>query len=281
MSTGRMRISSNDGAVVFHDERRKGTRPGQLVRRPCPTAQSGCFGTPDRLFQVEMTHALTYPGQWVLPPDGPWKDIAVVAKADEEKDWVRHSREGDFRAYRRLVERYEVRIYRLVARILGQGHGNIEDVVQEVFVKAYFSLRKFRGDASFGTWIYRIAVNRARDEIRKNPGTVSLDEVLTRESAMPLRHSAFGDDSSEDESETETSESLGKLVGDVMAALPEKLRIVATLKDMEGLSFREVSRILDISVGTVKSRHSRARERLRELLRPYAGELSRQASHEL
>ncbi|MFQ5914148.1 MAG: sigma-70 family RNA polymerase sigma factor [Nitrospinota bacterium] len=194
--------------------------------------------------------------------------------ADEEREWVRRAREGDPQAYRLLVERYESRIYRLVARLLGPGHGGIEDVVQEVFVKAYFSLKKFREEASFGTWIYRIAVNRTRDELKKESAKMSFEESIPRASIQALS-GLFQNADSDEEDPPEPPGALRQFVGRAVAALPERLRVVVTLKDMEGLSYREVSRLLKCSVGTVKSRHARAREKLREALSPYVPELQR------
>lgn len=203
-----------------------------------------------------------------------------MARAEEERGWVRRAREGDPEAYRLLVERYQSRIYRLVARILGQGHEGIEDVAQEVFVKAYFSLKKFREDASFGTWVYRIAVNQSRDTLRREPGTIPLDEVASQESVEALRGLLRPSDSQEGDPPGR-SEGLRALVGRAVAGLPERMRVVVTLKDMEGFSYQDVSRILRCSVGTVKSRHARARERLRKALSPYVPDLLGRKSHEV
>jgi RNA polymerase sigma-70 factor (ECF subfamily) len=197
---------------------------------------------------------------------GPLADPDSAPNA-QEKDWVRRVQEGDLQAYRFLVESYQSRIYRLVARILGPGHGDIEDVVQEVFVKAYLSLKGFKGSSSFGTWITRIAVNRARDLLRKRSRRVSLDDVQAQELKEYLRQAG-----SEEGSGTR-AEAIGRLVTLAVASLPQRLRIVITLKDIEGLSYEEVSGLLNRSVGTVKSRHSRARARLRKLLSPSIAEL--------
>ena len=196
--------------------------------------------------------------------------------ADEERDWVRRARQGDAHAYRRLVECYQARIYRLVAGLLGHEQGNIDDVVQEVFIKAYFSLKRFREEASFATWIYRIAVNQARDEMRKASRHVSLDTTLTGEIAQGLR--GLWNRAQDDEDDPAASEALRRFVSQAVTALPEKLRTVVTLKDLEGLSYQEVGQILKCSVGTVKSRHSRARERLRTLLAPHLPELRTEGS---
>lgn len=197
--------------------------------------------------------------------------------ADEEREWVRRSREGDAQAYRHLVERYQTRIYRLVSGLLGYEHGNVDDVVQEVFVKAYFSLRRFREEAAFGTWIYRIAVNQARDEIKKASRHVSLEASLPGEAVQALQ-GLWNQAGNEEDDEPAASESLRRFVSQAIAALPGKLRTVVTLKDLEGLSYQEVGQILKCSVGTVKSRHSRAREKLRTLLDPHLPDLQARGS---
>ena len=197
--------------------------------------------------------------------------------ADEERDWIRRSRQGDAQAYRHLVERYQSRIYRLVSGLLGYGHGNVDDVVQDVFVKAYFSLKRFREKASFATWLYRIAVNQAHDEIRKQSRQVSMDATLAAETAASLR-SLWNRSDDDEPSDPVASQALQQFVGQTISALPEKLRTVVTLKDLEGLSYEEVGQILNCSVGTVKSRHSRARERLRALLAPHLPELRTRGS---
>ena len=200
-----------------------------------------------------------------------------MAIGDEERDWIRRSRQGEAHAYRHLVERYQGQVHRLVSSLLGYQHGNVDDVVQEVFVKAYFSLKRFREDASFATWIYRIAVNRARDEIRKESRHVSLDTTLSGETVQALR--GLWDQAGEEEEEAPmASESLQRFVSQAITGLPEKLRTVVTLKDMEGLSYPEVAQVLNCSLGTVKSRHSRARQRLRSLLAPHLPDLQKQGS---
>ena len=199
-----------------------------------------------------------------------------MALADEERDWIRRAREGEAQAYRHLVERYQARIHRLVASMLGYGHGNIEDVAQEVFVKAYFSLKRFREDASFGTWIYRIAINQTRDEIKKASRNVSLE--TDPEATARALQALWQQPENEDSRDPTSSEALQQFVSQAITALPEKLRSVVTLKDMEGLSYQEVSQVLKCSVGTVKSRHSRARSRLRTLLAPHLPELQTRGS---
>lgn len=193
---------------------------------------------------------------------------------DAEKDVVRRIQDGDSDAYRVLVEGHQARIHRLVARLLGPDHGAIDDVVQDVFVKAYFSLGKFRQDAQFGTWITRIAINRARDELKKQSGRVPFDEEFGEDALRRLQVS-FGSETPDDQEPNEIDNRVGRLVARAVADLPERFRITITLKDIEGYSYQEVSEILKCSVGTVKSRHTRGREKLKRLLSPYIDQLVR------
>ena len=206
-----------------------------------------------------MTEALPYP----------------LTLEDAERDVVRRVRDGDSDAYRLLVERYQARLHRLVGRLLGPDHGDVDDVVQEVFVKAFFSLNKFREDATFGTWITRIAINRARDELKKQSGKVSLDAEPGEDAVQGLRDLLSTDEPRDDEKPDASEGAVSRLVARTVAALPDRMRVVVTLKDMEGNSYQEVAGILNCSIGTVKSRHARARERLRQMLAPHVAELAR------
>ncbi len=186
---------------------------------------------------------------------------------DTEREWIRKVRGGDPQTYRFLVERYQARIYRLVARFLGPEHGDIEDVVQEAFAKAFFSLDRFREDSSFATWITRIAINHAKDELKKRSARNSLADLLAPELIEKLISYAQQSDSQEEE-RPQPPEAISGLVSRALRSIPDRLRIVITLKDMENLSYQEISEVLNCSVGTVKSRHNRARKRLREILSP-------------
>lgn len=198
-----------------------------------------------------------------------------LALEDTEKDVVRRVRDGDSDAYRLLVERHQARVHRLVGRLLGPDHGDVDDVVQEAFVKAFFSLGKFREDSAFGTWITRIAINCARDEFRKQSRQVPLDAEPSEEAVLGLRSVLSGEYPPEREDDTSGRESVSRVVARTVARLPERFRVVVTLKDMEGCSYEEVGRILKCSLGTVKSRHARGRERLRRMLAPYVSERTR------
>lgn len=197
------------------------------------------------------------------------------ALEDTERDVVRRVRDGDSDAYRLLVERHQARVHRLVGRVLGPDHGDVDDVVQEAFVKAFFSLGKFREDSAFGTWVTRIAINCARDELKKQSRRVPLDAEPGEEAVRGLRNVLSGEDPTEREDDPGGRESVSSVVARTVARLPERFRVVVALKDMEGCSYEEVGRILDCSPGTVKSRHARARARLRRMLAPYVSETAR------
>jgi RNA polymerase sigma-70 factor (ECF subfamily) len=183
-----------------------------------------------------------------------------MVTVDDEQTWIDQARAGESLAYRLLVEHHQEAVARLVSRLLGTDHPNLDDVIQDVFVKAYFALDRFRGQASFRTWLTRIAVNCCRDELRRTQRRWSLTRALAKQVASSQE--------TEPESPADTPDAIGQHVQNAVASLPEKLRVVVTLKDLEGYSYEEVSRILQCKLGTVKSRHARAREQLRQRLEP-------------
>ncbi len=185
-----------------------------------------------------------------------------MVTADDEQTWIRQAQAGDPSAYRLLVEHHQGAMARLVGRLLGPEHASLDDVIQDVFVRAYFALDRFRGQSAFRTWLTRIAVNRCRDEQRRTQRRWVLTQTLTQRAAM-------GQDTAPEQPRDafeEAPDAMGQQVQTAVASLPEKLRAVVTLKDLEGYSYEEVSRILQCKLGTVKSRHARAREQLRQRL---------------
>lgn len=187
----------------------------------------------------------------------------------EDLDLVRRCREGDQQAFRVLVERYEGRIYNLACSILGDRE-IARDAAQTAFIRAYQALPRFRADSGFYTWLYRIAVNvclnAAQKEKRRRDST-SLDTLLDS-----------GHFSTEHLWERRTPASdferlkLQETIQEVLNLISPDHRLVIVLKDIEGMSQEEISKTLNCSVGTVKSRLSRARAHLRDLLRPVYNE---------
>lgn len=185
-----------------------------------------------------------------------------MVAAEDEQTWIRQAQAGDTSAYRLLVEHHQSAIARLVGHLLGPDDAGLDDVIQDVFVKAYFALDRFRGQSAFRTWLTRIAVNRCRDEQRRTQRRWALTQTLTQRAAL-------GQDAASEPSQDafeDASDEIGQQVQTAVASLPEKLRVVVTLKDLEGYSYEEVSRILQCKLGTVKSRHARGREQLRQRL---------------
>ncbi len=167
-----------------------------------------------------------------------------------------NAKEGDTAAFAGLVRLYQDRVYSLCRQLLGNAH-EAEDAAQDSFIKAYRNLRHFTPDASFYTWLYRITVNTCLD-YRKRPFFGALwttsregEEFLTWEIADELSPERLYE-----------AKQLGQALQRALDKLSLKLKTVIILREMEGLSYEEIAEVLDISMGTVKSRLSRAREEL-------------------
>jgi RNA polymerase sigma-70 factor (ECF subfamily) len=176
----------------------------------------------------------------------------------DEKELIRRSQAGDGEAFGVLVERYKSKVFSLVYGFT-RDRTVADDLAQEVFIKAYYSLPKFKSESGFGTWLYRVAVNHVKDYLRKSKGRqkdISLEDAgeqaLTAQNASP--------------EEKRLEEGRRRIVQDALARLPEKYRVILTLRDIEGLSYDELSGVLKLSPGTVDSRLHRARRKLREKL---------------
>ena len=180
-------------------------------------------------------------------------------------------RDGDRAEFARIVEEYSPMVYRLGLKMLNNPQ-DAEDILQETFIKAYKHIHSFDGRSSVSTWLYRIATNEALMSLRKKrPDTISFDmpSIYESEPQEPLQ---IVDWCCLPEDEYLTAE--GRLRLDLAAErLPESLRIVFVLRDIEGLSTRETAEVLNISEMAVKTRLSRARLRLREDLSKYYGKL--------
>lgn len=173
----------------------------------------------------------------------------------DDRELVRRIRAGDAEALREIVERYEERIFALVFGIVRDAH-EVEDVAQEVFLKVYTRIQAFDERSQFYTWLYRVAVNAAKDHVKKRVRrpAVALDE------ADALPGAGEGPESGAARSET------SRLVREAVDALPARYREVIALRELEGLSYDEIASVLGISIGTVESRLHRARARLKQRL---------------
>ncbi len=184
-----------------------------------------------------------------------------------DKDLVRQAQRGDEDAFAELVHRHEHRVYSLALGML-HNPADAEDVLQETFISALRGLSTFRGDASFATWLYRIAYNATLMKLRKESPAFSLDETIEGdENNMPRELTDWSHDPVDAALNAETR----AVMDDAIAALPPAARAVFIMRDVDGLSTEETAAALGISVEAVKVRLHRARLALREHLAPYFG----------
>lgn len=184
-------------------------------------------------------------------------------RAERDLSLIEAYRAGRHEAFEELVRSYDQQVQRILAG-LNVVSGDVEDLVQDVFLRVFRNLHLFRGQSSFYTWLYRITVNvffdhnkkRKRADVRLARLQSALVDVST------VRHD--GEDPFVATLETLTEEELTKAI----ASLPEAFRTVVAMREIQDLSYEEISGITGISIGTVRSRLSRARTRLKELLRP-------------
>ena len=187
---------------------------------------------------------------------------------DRESDQILVERvqQGDKQAFGLLVSKYQRRLVRLVSRLV-RDPAEVEDVVQEAFIKAYRALPGFRGESAFYTWLYRIGINAAKNYLasrgRRPPTTTEFDseEAEVFDDAEQLR----------DQNTPERilmSKEIGVTVNAAMEALPEELRNAIVLREIDGLSYEEISQVMNCPIGAVRSRIFRAREAIAEKLKP-------------
>ncbi len=190
----------------------------------------------------------------------------------DEKMLVERASQGDAYAFEALVEAYEKGVYNLAYRLVPDREDAM-DIVQEVFLKAFQALPDFRGDSRFSTWIYRVCVNASLDHLRRKHRVqvFSLDEPLFMGESQIKRE--VRDDGGDIQDMVETK-SLGEAVLQVLERLDPVHRVVVVLSDVRGYSYQEIADIMEISIGTVKSRLHRARNMVRRLVSEQFGSLN-------
>ncbi len=186
-----------------------------------------------------------------------------------DRQLVARAQRGDKRAFELLVEKYQRKLARLLSRFI-RDPAEVEDVAQEAFIKAYRALPAFRGDSAFYTWLYRIGINTAKNYLmamgRRAPTSteVEADEAEGFEEGEQLR------DINTPESVL-LSKEIAETVNSTIEKLPEELRTAIQLREIEGMSYEDIARVMDCPIGTVRSRIFRAREAIAEQLRPLLG----------
>ena len=190
----------------------------------------------------------------------------TMSEREVDQALVERAQGGDQHAFDQLVSKYQRKLGRLLSRFI-RDPAEVEDVTQEAFIKAYRALPAFRGDSAFYTWLYRIGINTAKNYLvsqgRRAPTTTEFDseEAETFEDGDQLR------DINTPESLL-LSKQIGETVNAAMDALPEELRTAIVLREIEGLSYEEIAKVMNCPIGTVRSRIFRAREAVASKLRP-------------
>lgn len=180
------------------------------------------------------------------------------------KERINQVLKGDHNAFGEIVEIYKDKVFQICFRMLGNRQ-EAEDLAQEAFVRAYVNIQSFNITMKFSTWLYRIATNLCIDRLRKKKPDYYLDAEVAGTEGLNM-YSQIASDMAKPEEEVESLELQETIQVEIMK-LPEKYRSVIVLKYIEELSLKEISEILDLPVGTVKTRIHRGREALRKQLR--------------
>ncbi|WP_111412333.1 RNA polymerase sigma factor RpoE [Billgrantia lactosivorans] len=188
-----------------------------------------------------------------------------MGNRETDQQLVERAQKGDTRAFDLLVKKYQHKIIGLIGRYI-QDHAEVQDVAQEAFIKAYRALGKFRAESAFYTWMYRIAINTAKNHLvskgRRPPGS-DLDIV----DAEILDHTGRLADIETPESSL-ARDQLEAAVFEAIENLPDDLRTAITLRELDGLSYEDIANIMQCPVGTVRSRIFRAREAVDQHIQP-------------
>lgn len=198
-------------------------------------------------------------------------DQGMADQQQNDQQLVSRVQKGDRRAFDLLVIKYQHRILALVGRYVSD-FGEAQDVTQEAFVKAYRALPNFRGESQFYTWMYRIAVNTAKNYLvsrgRRTPTRdIDIDDAEFFSEEQNLKDLASPDT-------LLARDQLQKVVFAAIDALPEELRMAVTLRELDGLSYEEIAEVMECPIGTVRSRIFRAREAIEKKMQPLLADTS-------
>lgn len=183
----------------------------------------------------------------------------------KENVLIEKSKKGDIHAFETLIEAYQKKVFNIAFGML-HNYEDANDAAQEVFIRVFKSIKNFKGESSFSTWLYRITANVCLDELRKrkNKNVVSIDEDITLEEGEISRQ--IIDDSPTPDIVAEKNE-LRKIIYNAISELSEEHKTVIVLRELHGFSYDEISEMIKCPQGTVKSRISRARNILKNILK--------------
>jgi len=174
-------------------------------------------------------------------------------------------KKGDPQAFEEIVKKYKMNVFNTIYSVMGNIQ-DADDIMQDVFIKVYDTIGKFKGQSSFSTWLYRITVNKCIDEIRKRKNKfLSYESELNEEETFKLKN-VISDEAIDVIDELRKKE-IEEIVRKTIDLLPEKFRIVLTLREIDNLSYKEISDVMNVSVNRVKILLFRARQKLKEKLK--------------
>jgi RNA polymerase sigma-70 factor, ECF subfamily len=193
----------------------------------------------------------------------------MVKEREIDQELVLRAKGGERLAFELLVTKYQRKLFRLVLRMLGDS-SEAEDVVQETFIKAFRALPQFRGESAFYTWLYRIAINAARNSLEQRGRRLPSQTGTISEEDETFEVEDYLNDSETPETLLLNKE-IVQTVHQAMLDLPDELRTALTLREIEGLSYDDIALAMNCPIGTVRSRIFRAREAIAERIRPLVG----------
>lgn len=188
-----------------------------------------------------------------------------MGERETDQILVERVQQGDKRAFDLLVGKYQHKIISLISRYVSD-HAEALDVAQEAFIKAYRALPRFRGDSAFYTWMYRIAINTAKNHLVAQNRRPPLSDVDAQDAEQYSIDSRLKDRATPEHEMLR--DEIGRTIHEAIEDLPEDLRVAITLRELEGMTYEDIAGAMDCPIGTVRSRIFRAREAIDKRLRP-------------
>jgi len=195
-----------------------------------------------------------------------------LAAREVDQQLVERAQRGDKQAFELLVMKYQRKLARVIARLV-RNAADLDEVTQEAFIKAYRSLPSFRGESAFYTWLYRIAINCAKNYLVARKRQLPAVSDFDNNDPEAADASELVADSNTPETELENRQ-IVESVNRTLEELPAEIAMAITLREIEGLSYEEIAAIMNCPIGTVRSRIFRGREAIAEQLRPLLGTAS-------